>query len=220
MKIYHAYDSLSPQTPLACEKGCADCCTRNVILTSLETVHILTWLTSTGKGNLLTGASLDPGKKRFIPKVTINGLAALCLRGETPPDEDNDPSWGKCPFLRHDICTIYHARPFACRSMGSTVSCKDKGFAELDDFMVTVNEVFMQYIEHIDQLGSTGNLTDMLIFFKHPENQKKYIDNTRLPWPENILKNTAVPALMIPPQYREKIRPLLAELNTPGTRQE
>lgn len=215
--LYRVYDTFRHQSAFACKKGCAECCTRNVILTSLETTHMLVWLTSTGETHLLNRISANPGKKRFTPKVTINGLATLCLRGENPPDEHNDPLWGRCPFLHNDICMVYHARPFACRSMGSSVPCKDKGYAELDDFMITVNEVFMQYIEHIDQNGFTGNLMDMLTFLKHPDSRKKYKESI-LPSPlEGILKNTAMPALMIPPQYREKIRPLLAELNDPRT---
>ncbi len=208
-KIYKIYDDFSHNQELACKKKCAACCTRNVILTSLETIKIIKYLISTDQADLLENVLKESGKKHFIPKITINELANICMKGEEPPLEENDPLWGKCLFLKENKCSIYITRPFACRSMGSLVSCKSLGYAKLDPFTITVNELFMQYIEHIDKDGMTGNLIDMLLFFRIQKNRQQYEKNRLLQTQKGLLQNMAMPVLMIPPEHRERAKPIL-----------
>jgi hypothetical protein len=46
--------------------------------------------------------------------------------------------------------------------MVSKRCCSETGFAEMDPVVMTVNDVFMQFIEHLDTGGFSGNFTDVL----------------------------------------------------------
>lgn len=71
---------------VACSKGCSGCCQMNVMISQLEANFIEK---ETGiKPALVTSSLLHP-QDRFI----------------------SDP----CPFLKDGSCSIYDARPFACR---------------------------------------------------------------------------------------------------------
>jgi len=71
---------------VACSKGCSGCCRMNVMISQLEANFIEK---ETGiKSAQVTGSLLHPQDK-FVG---------------TP-----------CPFLKDDSCSIYDARPFACR---------------------------------------------------------------------------------------------------------
>ncbi len=211
-KLYRIYDDFSNNLELACKKKCAACCTRNVIVTSMETVKIVKNLMSTSQADLLKNVLKESGKERFIPKITINELANICMKGEEPPQEENNPMWGKCMLLKDNECSVYDLRPFACRCMGSLISCTSMGYAKLDPFTITVNEIFMQYIEHIDTHGVTGNLIDMLLFLGIRENRQSYEKNGALRTHKGLLQNMAMPVLMIPPEHREKAKPILKEI--------
>jgi hypothetical protein len=41
-------------------------------------------------------------------------------------------------------------------------------------FVITVNNLFLQYIEHIDFHGCSGNLSDVLLFLKSKERLESY----------------------------------------------
>jgi hypothetical protein len=112
-------------------------------------------------------------------------------------------------LLQDDKCPIYDVRPFACRCMVSKHRCADTGAAEIDEFTITVNHVFLQYIEHLDQNGFSGNMADVLthILAKGiPDINTSSVTRTCL------IKNAPLRALMIPPEHRKKIEPILAAL--------
>ncbi|MBF0573696.1 MAG: YkgJ family cysteine cluster protein, partial [Desulfamplus sp.] len=198
-QLFMLFDRFSNKMNRACEEGCKACCTRNVTLTSLEAKYILDSLNSDEKDTVLTKIANEHHKKRLIPKTTINELAKLCMAGEEPPEEFSDPLWGECPLLSNKRCMIYELRPFACRSMISKNRCDLTGFAEMDEYMVTLSNLFMQYLEHIDNGGYFGNLSDMLLF----EGDKgKY--GSSIP-PETMLVNKQLEMLMVPPEHRERI---------------
>ncbi len=210
--IYTVYGEFTDELDLACERRCADCCTRNVSLTTLEGYRMAGQIISAGQTSLMDRLQDEANRPRFQTKVTINELAELCVRGEEPPEEESDPSWGACPFLENDECPSYLDRPFGCRCMVSTRSCAETGYAEMSPFVVTVNTVFMQYIEHVDAIGYTGNLTDVLRFMMPEENRQAYRNRTLTEPPLGMVQNRPVRALMIPPKHRSRIKPILEAL--------
>jgi len=206
-RIYRVYDEVLSGERLACQKHCSVCCTVNVTLTSLEGARVIDHLYETRQLHLLDRLSGIAGRRRFTPRVTVNGLAALCIRGGEIPEEEIDPGWGACPFLTNDECPVYPVRPFGCRGMVSEIRCRQGGSARLDPFILTVNDVFMQYIEHVDAEGGTGNLADMLRFLSSGARWKRGLKKERLV-NAGLIANRPIPALMIPPEYREKLSPI------------
>jgi len=209
-QLYQIYDQFIIPLPVACRKFCARCCTCNVSLTTLEARKIILSMNVDSNRNLLDILKKTINRPRFIPKITTNRLADLCLSGEDPPEEEMDPSWGPCPLLTDNACPVYEARPFACRCMVSTRQCAESGIADMDDFTLTVNHVFLQYIEHIDKNGYSGNLSDVLAraILQEPKDSggsSAILQNTLIP-------NAPMKALLIPPEHREKIAPILSAI--------
>lgn len=212
--IYRVYDDFIGEHDTACRKGCHRCCTRNVTLTTLEAYKITAHLHQTDGGATLKTLSEIGNMPRFIPRVTTNGLADICMRGEDPPPEEEiDPDWGPCPLLDGGQCPLYVVRPYGCRCMVSTKRCEAGGFAEMAPFILTVNNVFLQYIEHIDRDGFSGNLTDTLRFMASETNRRRYREGAIDHPPEGMIRNHAVRALMVPPRHRQRLAPILKALD-------
>lgn len=202
-KIFTLFDTCLEELDSVCTEGCATCCTRNVTLTGLEAKHILDSLNSDEKNSVLTRIANEHHKNRLVPKTTINEFAQLCMEGEEPPEEAGDPEWGNCPLLADKRCMIYELRPFACRSMTSRKRCGVTGFAEMDDYTITLLNVFMQYIEHIDTGGYFGNLSDILLLESGAKNASEILDSN------NILVNKPIQMLMVPPEHRKRIAKII-----------
>ena len=164
-EIYRHHDLFFAQRNVACHQFCAACCTCNVTLTSLEGYLIASTLNASSQWDQMPAIQRTLERRRFQPQVTINGLAALCMQDEPVPEEACDPRWGTCPFLVQDACTIYNVRPFGCRAMMSVSDCRQTGYADMDELALTVNNVFLQAIEHLDHTGLSGNLSDMIDYF-------------------------------------------------------
>ncbi len=202
--IYRHYDQTYPRTGLACHAGCASCCTRSVILTSIEACYILHGCKSQPDliGSRLSGAMDAP---RFIPVLTTNRLAELCQADQDIPEEQLPQSGLFCPFLENDRCLIYALRPFACRCMTSVTQCSTTGFADQSDWMVSLNTLYLQVIEHLDNSGWSGNLIDLVhILSIHPGdlNQSTPV----------LVKNRPIGTVFIPPEYRSRMSPVFQEL--------
>ena len=207
--LYNLYEQYITETGVfTCKKGCATCCTCNVTMTSLETAYLLRHLDKSLKKNFMDNIAAKLSPKRYHPLVTTNGFAALCASGEELPEEENDPLWGKCPLLRDNVCPVYESRPFGCRSLVSERDCAEMGCAQVPDFMLTVNSIFMQFIEHIDASGVSGNLTDMIF---------AYGDDFAIAFSDqadnHIIRNQEACFLVIPPDHRQRLMPLLTEIN-------
>ena len=208
-QIYKIYDAFTDGLELACQKYCSTCCTRNVTMTTLEGYKIADHLIENGKSELFKKIKDKSYKKRFQPIITTNKIADLCIQGKELPDEEIDSSWGSCPLLINDECPIYTARPFGCRCFVSKHSCSEKGYAKVDEFILSVNNIFLQYIEHIDSQGCSGNLLDVLLYFESSEGRQNYRDGVSNCAENNLVSNRSIPALMIPPEHRLKIQPIL-----------
>lgn len=209
-QLYQIYDQHINTLGIACQKFCADCCTCNVTLTTLEAHKIASGLDIDSKKQIIEKLNQRLRQNRFIPKITTNRLADICLAGDDPPEEAIDPAWGKCPLLTDNACPIYDIRPFGCRNMVSIRHCADTGAADLDEFTITVNHVFLQYIEHIDRNGFSGNLSDVLAWTIANESPDS---GSHIPIKQTpLIKNSPLSALLIAPEHRQRMEPILAAL--------
>ena len=216
--IYRLFDDTVERLPAACQKGCAHCCTRNVTLTTLEAYRMVDRLDGEGLQQLYRRLGRAVDRDRFRPLITVNHLAEMVMTDAEPPGEACDPAWTPCPLLVDDLCPIYDLRPFACRCMTSTVVCRAGGHAAMEDYRITVNTVFQQVIEHLDVPGATGNLIDVLSLFKDPQGCSIYRSQMIQPKAAGLPANRPVKMLMIPPEHRERLRPVVARLQALMTR--
>ncbi len=197
---------------VACFKTCAVCCTCNVTLTTLEGFLIIDRLTGRQRAELFDRLQPFRLKTRFQPSIGINQMAQMCLQGIDIPEESADPGMGDCPLLEKDICPIYSTRPFACRSMLSTAVCSRGGEARMSPFILTVHQTILQYLEAIDTPGYSGNLIDILTFLSDPLHHNAYESELLPPAPEGLTANRDVSVLMIPPEHRKRLTPLLQKI--------
>lgn len=211
-QIYTRHDEFFAHRTVACRKFCASCCTCNVTLTTLEGYLIVSSFNKDARKDLLLAVKNILAGRRFQPQVTINTLAALCMQGAPLPEETSDPRWGPCPFLDQEACTIYHVRPFGCRAMMSEKDCNHTGYAAMDEFALTVNNIFLQTIEHLDQDGLSGNLSDIIDFFGSSTKFEAYLHNNLGSPANGLIRNRPIQMLMIPPEHRMRVEPLLRSL--------
>jgi hypothetical protein len=84
--------------------------------------------------------------------------------------------------------------------------------------VLTVNDVFMQFIEHIDSDGCSGNFTDVLKVMAHEKNRKLYEQGRIRELSNGLACNLPIPWLMVSPEHQNRIKPLLASLHRLLTR--
>ena len=209
-KIYALYDKIISPYHLSCRKHCMLCCTRNVTLTTLEGARLFEHMETINQTSLIERVKDGISKNRFVPKATTNQIADYCIGGVELPEEEIDPAWGVCPLLEGDICPVYNARPFGCRCLVSEHDCGKKGFAGIDPYILTINDIFLQHIEHLDQQGMTGNLSDVLLFIESKTQNSPCPPEVSTP--DKLIRNHPLRALMVPPEYRKRVRPVLDSL--------
>ncbi len=193
--LYDFYEQFTANMPLACDPGCATCCSVNVSVTSLETAYLCKHPLFQEKevfAEIRQAADLP----HFIPSCTTNEQAFCCLQKQNPPQESGGHTPGKCPLLGADgLCRVYVNRPFSCRAMLSTVKCTTDGKADMMPFIYTVNLAMYQLIEHLDKQGTSGNLLDMLA-----ENS------------DRTVANRGIPGFPVAPQEQVRFQRLLDKL--------
>jgi hypothetical protein len=210
-QIYQIYDNFVSGLELACRKHCAHCCTTGVTLTTVEGYKIIKKLESEGNRQWIEKIEPAATQPHFQLKITTNQLANMCAEGIEPPAEENT-GWNTCPFLTDDLCPLYTVRPFGCRCLVSRQDCAKEGVADIDDFVLSVNTVFLQTIEHLDMGGCTGNLLDVLEVMAKKEIRQAYA-NGKLKCPSvELIANQPLKILMIPPEHRTKMEPILNSL--------
>jgi hypothetical protein len=143
--------------------------------------------------------------KHRPPPLTVNRLAEILAAGDDPPETSPPNATGRCPLLRTRRCRAYFVRPFHCRAMVSRTPCKEGDAAEMTPFMVTVNTVFLQVIEHMDAGGYSGYMVDVLryLFLSKPGEDPKTF---------GLVPNRPLTVLMIPPEDRARMAPILSAL--------
>lgn len=210
--IYSIYHEFIDMHEIVCQKGCSHCCTAGVTLTTLEGYQIIDKLIEKGDPDLINRIQSAGSEKGYRPQITTNQLAALCARGDDPPQEDIAAGAARCFILTADECPLYDLRPFGCRCLVSRCNCGANGYAEIDDFVLSVNTVFLQTIEHLDCPGCTGNLVDVLQTLSLEENRKAYSKNTLHCTGNALIPNHQLKVLMLPPEHRKNMEPILEKL--------
>ncbi len=210
--IYNIYDEFSAGLDLACRKTCAHCCTTHVTLTTLESYKISNQLTLALKTDLLNLIQTHRDTYRFRPEMTTNQLADLCAKGFNLPQKSETIPGKACPLLTDRLCAIYALRPFGCRCLVSRFNCGRTGYAEIDDFVLSVNTVFLQIIEHLDVRGCSGNLTDVLEALLTEDHRWAYEEGTLDCNTAGLIANHPLTTLMIPPEHRVRLDPILQKL--------
>ena len=211
-QIYSLFDEFARLKNVACKRQCATCCTCNMTLTTLEGYKIISLLDARVKSSLVQHVLDAADQMHFKPQITTNQMAQFCMTGQDIPEETIDPAWGVCPLLSEKECAVYQLRPFGCRCMMSRTNCADTGYADIDEFTLTVANLFNQVIEHLDQDGMTGNLIDVLTFLDDDKNLMAYQSEPMDIKAKGLIPNIPIPVLMIPPEHRKRIEPLLDPL--------
>ena len=75
-----------------------------------------------------------------------------------------------------------------------------------------MNTVFLQTIEHLDVRGCSGNLTDVLEVLLTDDIRAAYDKGTLNCKNTGLISNQPLTALMIPPEHRTQIQPILHKL--------
>jgi len=87
-----------------------------------------------------------------------------------------------------------------------------QGYAEVDPFVLSVNNLFLQVIEHVDFQGFSGNLIDVVKFMASKNNRHNYKKNTMDHPGTDLIPNLKITVLMIPPEHRVEITPIIKAL--------
>jgi hypothetical protein len=210
-RLYTLYDRfLAGQATMACCRRCADCCTQDVTLTSLEGLYLKSRLTAAQWSRLIDQLHRAAGQARYRPLMTTNALARHCREGKDPPPETFPETRRPCPVLEDACCPIYEWRPFGCRCLVSRRPCGPQGYAEVDEWVLTVNTVFMQAIEHLDRPGCFGNFTDVILALDAAGATRRSPPITCEA--HGLLANQPLPALMIPPSHQARAATLVAQI--------
>jgi hypothetical protein len=209
--LYALYDEAVAAFHPACGRGCSTCCTCNVTCTTLEGWFLLDRLAAR---NLPAGgrAVADGCEGRFQPAITINEMVSRCVSGEDLPEETNDPHAGPCPWLTDGDCPVYAGRPFMCRAMISIQPCRPGTQAAMPPFILSLNNVLLQYLEALDRPGATGNLVDILAFLSDDANRDAYARHLCDAFSAPLIANRSFSVLMVPPEHRRPMQPILEKV--------
>ena len=210
--LYHETVSGLDAEPV-CREKCSSCCTCNVTLTSLEAGLLMDSLEAGEKKDLEDRIQRKFPEKRYIPRMTTNGFARMCMEERQIPEEENDPAFGVCPLLEDGLCMVYEARPFGCRALLSEAHCGREGFARVPPLVLTLNTLFLQTIEHLDQNGFSGNLSDMAMFLLSGKSFGTNACSLNETGGEGFfVRNEQIPMLMVPPKHQRRLKDLMEDL--------
>jgi Fe-S-cluster containining protein len=211
-RIYGVWANFAEPLETACRKHCSHCCTCNVTLTTLEGCRIIAGLGHEAAERFRDVLAREHNHLKFKPKITINQMATLCSSGLELPDGVPSSAAAPCPLLTDRACPVYGLRPFACRSFVSRTTCTPGGAADVEPFVLSVNTVFLQVIEHLDAAGCSGNLTDVLLCLLDNETEHAYRDGRLHCSRVGLIPNQPLSVLMVPPEHRLRLEPILNAL--------
>jgi len=204
-KIYEIHDQLTQKWALACKIFCSDCCTDRVLMTGLEGILIVEYLQAQNLNDIFQQVQTISPDKRYHPKTTINQEARLALNDQPIPEPEESPVH-LCPFLTNDQCSIYPVRPMSCRTMMSSTACNKTGQAIMTSFQMSVASLFYQFIEMLDIGGYYGNYLNILeMLTTSPETHSIQLVLIK----SSLLKNQRVYQVMMPPEHREELIPIM-----------
>jgi len=211
-RIFDVYDRFFNPLDMACKKYCAHCCTSNVTLTALEGYKIVDHLIATGRLGIIDRLKHIAAATRYQPQISTNRLAELYAAEAKVPEEKMPAESKQCSLLAKNLCSIYDQRPFGCRCFVSRKNCAERGYADIDEFTASVNTLFLQTIEHLDADGCSGNLIDVLQVMASEDNRRDYAKDRLKCETNGLIVNWSLKVLMIPPEHRTKMEPILQEL--------
>jgi Fe-S-cluster containining protein len=158
--IFDCFADWSKQFTIACDRGCALCCTQDVTMTAVEGELILDFIRSRSMQpwleQILNGRLPDVHLSR-----TTNQYAQACLNG-IEVEIGSGRFDAVCPFLHNDLCRIYPVRPFSCRCFASTQICRKGASASLPPEYLSAATAVSQIIEHLSQFDHWGNMLHVL----------------------------------------------------------
>lgn len=215
LRIYDAFEKWVDED-LACRKGCATCCTQNVMITAVEGELIHRFIREQGKQEWFAEKFTIKANTRR-PEITTNGFAASCLDGQDI-QPDSYGSNEACPFLEQECCTIYEVRPFSCRCFVSTVTCKPDVPALIGETYLSASTAVMQIVEHLGQGEFLGNILDVLLALCDLPENRKYFELLPASMSDqglaNVVKALPLPGFLLLEEEMEKISPLLEAIFT------
>ncbi|HIP82205.1 MAG TPA: hypothetical protein EYH19_01290 [Desulfocapsa sulfexigens] len=213
LRIYDVFEKWVGED-LACKKGCATCCTQNVVITAVEGELIHRFIDEHEKREWLA-AKLQKKAKTRRPELTTNGFAANCLEGKDV-EPDSYGSGEPCPFLEQDCCSIYEVRPFSCRCFASTEICSPGVPALISETYLSASTSVMQIIEHLGQGEFLGNMLDVLLALCGVSENKKYFDLLPASMSDqglaNVVKALPLPGFLLLEEEMEIVAPLLESI--------
>ena len=211
-EIYRQYDEIIADYQLYCRRQCALCCTRNVTISTLEALFMIRSWEAAGTEEWMSQVRQAAKEPRLLPVTTLNQFAELCARDAPIPKGGGYVETQACPFLDEELCTIYDSRPFGCRAMVSRTHCGTHQQADMPEFVLTVNNVLMQYIEALDVNRYAGNMIDVLLLMSHPLQRRSYEAELAMHPTASLLPNRPISVLMVPPEHQQRVQPLLQAL--------
>ena len=111
---------------IACGRGCYYCCHIWVDATAAELLHL---------GNTLVGERRE---------AALRALAAALEKTGGLTVEQRDRFVFPCPMLVDKACSVYEARPLACRALAAMDARKcERAFVHLSDELIDIPEPFM-----------------------------------------------------------------------------
>lgn len=216
-RILELYDRLLAERPTACRPGCRHCCTTAVSATTLEGYAIWESLGGQAAARLAEALAAAAGLPRARPAESLNALAARAAaegarEGEPLLEAAPEAAKAACPLLEGELCSIYGRRPFHCRCFVSRRPCEAGGAAEVDTWVLAVNSLFLQVIEHLDAGGCSGNLLDVLAVLAERGRRQDYAAGRLHCSGNGLIANRPLTVLMVPPELRERLAPVLEAL--------
>ncbi len=208
-EVFEAF--VSSEYRMACDKGCAVCCTHDLTATTLEAYRFLKNMPADQKADFMARLAETAAGNLFRPKVTTNVLAMACLTRQEPPAEEPGPNPGPCPFLDDNLCQMYESRPFSCRGMFALTRCQPGAEADLPPELVTIVTIIWQIIEHLDAGGVCGNLIDLLLALDDEKNLSDYTSGEPLQI-RGLPPTRPVPGFLVPPEQQEVVGRFLQKL--------
>jgi Fe-S-cluster containining protein len=109
-KIDTQYNEILKDAQISCKRGCAHCCHLNVDLTKPEAEYIISYCEEN---------NIEIDKAKFKAQLNLT------------QDNRHLSKDSACPFLKNNECSIYEARPIACRTyfvMNAPERCDSKRF--------------------------------------------------------------------------------------------
>ncbi len=88
----------------------------------------------------------------------------------------------------------------------------ENGYAEVDPYVMAVNSLFLQYIEHVDRDGYFGNLTDVLLLMQTEESRKLFENGILTCKDTRMISNRPIKAFLVAPEHKARIEPILKAL--------